>query len=388
MTPKLYHPATFILSASGSSVTFSAIFAGMLADAISCKVTQILDDEYTYTLEMLYPTSGRLSGNISCGMLIQAKPDKQHSAQYFEIYRIAIPIDGVMKIYAHHISYLLSSIPVPAFNRNIMATTALEKIQTTSSALVPHTFKLNRSGEVGSGKVMNLEFPCSVRAAIIGTDIGFAKLFNGEVEFDNFDVNVKERIGEDTSAVIRYGLNMTDFEQDENLTNVYTGIYPYAVQTTTNPSTGESVSNVVTPGYVIYESSDPAYKKVKVIDLTDRFYENGVSAEITVDAVLEAANEYIDENQWGVSNLNIKVSFVPLDQSGEYEYTGGTENVNLGDSLTVEYPAVGITASARCVKTVFDVFTERYDSIEVGKVKRTIVDTILDLKRDIESNRR
>ena len=33
--------------------------------------------------------------------------------------------------------------------------------------------------------------------------------------------------GQDNGVVIRYGKNLTDLEQDRNISNVATGIYPY-----------------------------------------------------------------------------------------------------------------------------------------------------------------
>ena len=388
MIPRLYKNNGFTTDSSGD-ILFVSPFVGMLSDALSCKVTQALDGEYTYTLEMTYPISGALIKNIACRMLIYAKPDSEHVAQYFEIYKITTPIDGVIKIYANHISYMLASIPVPAFPGEMSSSVSLNQIETSSSALVPHAFKLSVESGIGAGVGMNLQTPRSVRAALVGSEGSFIDTFSGEIEFDNFNVTIKKKLGKETSTKIKYGLNMTAFEQDENLTNVYTGIYPYAVNTITDPDTGATETSVVTiASKILYAEENPPYKKVKVVDLTDKFFENGITATITPATLLEAAQEYISENQWGVPSVNIKVSFVSLAQTEEYKSAVGVEEVLLGDTVTVEYPAVGITAKARCVKTVYDTLAERYDTIEVGRVKRTIVDTIREIKRDINKMRR
>lgn len=140
---------------------------------------------------------------------------------------------------------------------------------------------------------------------------------------------------------------------------------------------------------VIYASDEPPYKKIKVVDLTSEFTDAaGTMADVTPENLLEAAREYIAENQWGIPDINIKVSFVSLAQTEEYKGVIGIEDVCYGDTVTVEYPAVGITATARCVKTVYDCIGEKYESIEVGKVKKSIVDTIAKLKKDVNKTRR
>ena len=385
MIPRLYANNGFTKVDSGN-IIFSNPFVGMLSDAISCKITQTLDNEYTYTLEMEYPISGNLIKYISCRMLIYAKPDIKHSPQYFEIYKISTQINGVIKIYANHISYMLASIPVPAFVGEYSASFALTEIERTSKAIIPHGFNFSVESGIGAGLGMEMTTPRTVRDALLGPEESFTNSFGGEIEFDGLNVNIRSKLGEETSTIIRYGLNMTAFEQDENLMDVYTGIYPYAVETLDGDSTESNV--IVTKEKVIYANDDPPYKKVKVVNLTDRFYKDGVSADITPDTLLEAAREYIAENQWGIPFVNIKVSFVPLSQTEEYKGTVGSDEVNLGDTVTVEYPAVGITAKARCVKTVYDALAERYEVIEIGQVKRTIVDTILDIKRELRKSRR
>lgn len=390
MIPRLYKNGEWKSAESGA--VFEKTFVGMLHEAISCKVTKALDSEYTYTLEMLYPISGEFYPEIVCRTLIYAKPDTEHSAQLFEVYRITTPIEGAIKVYANHISYMLASIPTPPFLVPKGVAASLLTLQNSSKNLVLHGFQLavDPDSNIASSAVqMEMELPRSLRSALVGSEGSYIDTFGGELEFDGFNVTVKDRLGRDTLTKIRYGLNMTAFEHDENLTTVYTGIYPYAINTITDTETGETLSSVVTiPDKILYASDDPPCKRVKVIDLTSKFTENGITADITPANLLEAAQEYISENQWGVPSVNIKVSFVSLSQTEEYRDTVGIEEVSLGDTVTVDYPAVGITATARCVKTVYDSVAERYDSIEIGKVKRTIVDTIAQMRRDIKKLRR
>ncbi len=390
MMPKLYSPGTW-MTISGKT-DLSKTFIGVLSDAISCKVTRAMDSEYSYSLEMKYPVSGANFSGIQCRGIITAKPDRERDVQMFEIYRVTTPISGVVTVYAKHISYMLASIPVSAFDEPSNAADSLKKIELYSNQIIPHgfTFAIDSSSTIPSSTAeMKHEIPTSLRAVLVGSEGSFVDTFGGEIEFDNLNVTVYDQIGKRSITKIKYGINMTDFEHDENMTNVYTGLYPYASMIIVD-NDGSIITSVVTiPSKVIYASDDPDYKKVKVVDLTYKFTDaSGTTADITPTNLLEAAQEYISENQWGIPDVNIKVSFVSLAQTEEYKGVIGIEDICYGDTVTVEYPSVGITATARCVKTVYDCIGEKYESIEVGKVKKSIVDTIAKLRKDVNKTRR
>lgn len=390
MIPSLYSNGGFVLNPYGNGVELSSKYIGELYDVIDCKVTQTLGDEYTYSLEMTYPIAGEMYPYIACRMLIRAKPDITHSPQWFEIYRITTPIGGIVKIYANHISYMLASIPTPVFEET-SPFYSLASIFDITREIFPHAFTATidpASSINDSTAEMTIDTPRSARAALVGSEGSFIDTFGGELEFDNLTVTVRDRIGKEVDTVIRYGLNMTSFEQDETLTNVYTGIYPYATYSITDDS-GNTATDVVTiKSNILYASDDPPYKKVKVVDLTSKFSKNGITVKPTPATLLEAAREYIAENQWGIPSVNIKVSFVSLAQTEEYRDIAGIDEVSLGDTLKIVYPAIGVSASARCVKTVYDVLAERYDNIEIGKAKRSIVTTIAEMQREIRKLRR
>lgn len=390
MMPKLYSAGTWT-TISGETV-LSKTFIGVLSDAMSCKVTRAMDSEYTYSLEMRYPVGGANFSGIQCRGIITAKPDSERGVQMFEIYRITTPISGVVTVYAKHISYMLASIPAPVFTKPFSPLDSLKTLKTYSDTIIKHGFNFSiadNSSILDSTATMSHEVPTSLRAALLGSEGSFVDTFGGEIDFDNLNVTVYDQIGKKSVTKIKYGVNMTDFEHDENMTNVYTGLYPYASQIIVGDD-GSIITNIVTIlSHVIYASDDPLYKKVKIVDLTSKFTDaSGTTADITPANLLEAAQEYISENQWGIPDINIKVSFVSLAQTEEYKGVIGIEDVCYGDTVTVEYPSVGITASARCVKTVYDCIGGKYESIEVGKVKKSIVDTIAKLRRDVNKTRR
>ena len=77
---------------------------GTLIDATSCKVTEELSGEYE--LELTYPLTGELFGQLQPGRIIVAKPYRNAATvQPFEIYDESRAIGGQVVFHAQHISY-------------------------------------------------------------------------------------------------------------------------------------------------------------------------------------------------------------------------------------------------------------------------------------------
>ena len=69
-------------------------------------------------------------------------------------------------------------------------------------------------------------------------------------------------------------------------------------------------------------------------------------------------------------------SFVQLEQMSGYEDLSLLERCDLCDTVTVEYPALGVSAKAKIVTVVTDVLLERYNSMEIGSVRANVAQTI------------
>ena len=87
-----------------NAMDFSTYGIGVLADCISCEVTEERNGAYELVLQ--YPVTGGNYGELSSERIIKAKPNDTADDQAFRIYRITTPIDGVVTVYAQHISYL------------------------------------------------------------------------------------------------------------------------------------------------------------------------------------------------------------------------------------------------------------------------------------------
>ena len=66
-----------------------------------------------------------------------------------------------------------------------------------------------------------------MRAVIGGIDGNMLEAWGAEVEWDMYDVHILAERGEDRGKVVRYGKNITDITQEQNIEETVTGIYPY-----------------------------------------------------------------------------------------------------------------------------------------------------------------
>lgn len=340
MIPILYSPTTTSFTTGG---------IGKLIDAGSCVVTE--ERNGSYELEMTYPITGHLYDEIKQRSIIFAKPSPAQSEQPFRVYRITKPLNKVVTIYAAHISYDLSGIPVKNFtSQSVQA--ALTALTTSSVISNPFTFW---SDKTNSG-VMEIETPTPCRTILSN----ILDVYGGEYEFDKYTVKLHSLRGFDNGVSIKYGKNLTDLEQDENCSNVYTGVLPYW----TGNDTTVSGSVVNAPG--TYD-----FTRILPVDFTRDFEEQPSTTQLN-----NAATNYISANNIGIPEVNLTVSFVHLNQTEEYKNLGIFERVELGDSIKVEFAAMGVSSTARCVKTVYNTLLERYDNVELGEVKKGLADTI------------
>lgn len=335
---------------------------GSLADAISCTVTEERNGEYE--LEMTYPASGKLFSELTNGRLILAKPNDTSQTQPFRIYRISTPMSGKVTINAEHISYLLNGIPVAPFTATGMSA-ALNGLKNKS--LVNNPFTCWTDSANGSTK-FTVKVPKSFRACLGGTEGSILDTFSGsnppEFEFDRFAVKVHAQRGADRGVTIEYGKNLTDAKQENSIENTYTGVLAYWSNTD---------QSIVAKSDIQYASnhSNFANEKIFILDTSQDF-----PGEPTKTQLNTAAANYVKNNNVGTPKINLTVSFVDLWQSEEYKNTALLELVQLCDTVRVKFSFLGIDASAKVIKTVYNVLKERYDSIGLGESKSSFSDTI------------
>lgn len=335
---------------------------GWLKDCTKCTSTEELNG--IFECEFSYPITGNFYKEIVPDRIIKVKPNETATPQLFKIYRISKPINGIVKIYCQHISYDLNGNTVTPF------TLSTTNATTILNAILDHCYYAHRFTAVSYSNTrskFDLKIPVSARKCLGGMEGSVLDNFNGEFEFDNFTIKHYNSRGQDNGVTIQYGKNLTDITADTSIADVYTSVYPYA--------TDEDGDYYELPEKVIELPSKSKYAEPRMLplDLSDKF---DSETRITSELLRQYANTYISNNKIDEIKQNIKISFVQLWQSKEYETISLLERVKLGDIVTVKYPALGVSVKAKVIKTTYDVLNERYTEIELGQAKSNFANTL------------
>lgn len=346
---------------------FTSNGLGRLSDAISCKVIE--ERNSVYELEMQYHIDGIHYSDITKDRLILAKPFEGGMNQVFHIYKVGKPINGIVTVYAEHISYLLNRMGVKPFTAGSCAG-ALVEIEDNFVTSCPFTFWTDK--EVTAE--MKVVEPHTARELLGGMQGSILDTYGkGDYEFDNFVVKLHSSRGTDKGVSFHYGKNLTSLTNESDIQNAYTGIVPYWKDSEDNVELLDEL--------VVWSShkSDYFYPLIKIVDFSGEFDEKPTQTQLR-----SKANTYITQNSgWNPTN-NIKISFVALWQTEEYKNVANLERVQMGDTVTVIYDKLGVNVKMRVVKTDYNVLAERYNSIEVGDASTNLSKAVAETDKNLD----
>ena len=355
---------------------FTSNGLGALPDAASCTVTE--ERNGGYEVEMEYPLTGSHFRDIQKRRILYVKPNPYDDPQPFRIYSITKPINGIVTAHAAHLSYDTSGSIVKLFPADAgSASAAMSYLKNFSVPSTPFTFFTN----VGKSGTMSVPKPSSIRSLLGGSDGSILDTFGGEYLFDKWNISLLESRGSNRGVTIRYGKNMTDLEQEENDTDFYTGVYPFWYSESED---GGLVTLSANDG-IVNAPGNYDFVKIMPLDLSSEDFgkettdSEGYTTTIekpTEEELLAAAQKYIANNKIGIPKVSLDVSFVMLAQTEEYKDFARLETVKLCDTVTVEFEKLGVKTTAKCIKTVYNVLTDKYDSIELGEPKSSLAETV------------
>lgn len=343
-----------------SETAFSSNGLGRLRDCATCTVTE--ERNGIYECEFTYPVDGAHFDEILLGRIIAVEHDYSNDVQPFDITQISEPIDGLVTFHATHISYRLSKCVATASNVQTMASA----LSALSNAVPDHGFTFE-SDMSGSGYVSAFDgTPMTVKSLLGGVEGSLLDTFGGEYLFDKFSVQLKQQRGVARNLTVRYGLNMTDYNDDLDITETYNACIAYWKGQSNNTDVIVK-TDLVSSGLASYSGRTECI----ALDLTDKFESQPTVAQLTT-----AAQTYMSSNQTNMPSRTIKVSFINLRDTTEYAELLPLFDCNLCDSIKVVFPRYGLEGTFKIVKTVYDVLLERFDEMELGNLSLTLSEAL------------
>lgn len=356
MIPKLYESTEMEFVSNG---------LGSLPDAISCKVTE--ERNGCYELEMEYPVGGLHYDLIENNRIIYAKPNETSDPQPFDVKEITPSMNKMTAtIYAQHVRYRMNGIPVSPFSSQGI-NDALAGLKQNS--LIKHPFTFYTDIVNGSSK-FNVGLPETLGSLLGGKKGSILDTFSGsdgcEYEFDRFNVKLHAHRGTDSGVSIRYAKNLTGCKMESSIESVYTGVLAYWQKK------GEDKEELLS-GDIQYITNHTSYPReyIYMLDCSSDFEDAPTVEQLNAKALNYAVN-----NRIGEPSVSVDVSFIPLWGTEEYKAIAPLERVCLCDTVTVRFDLLGVNVKAIVNKTVYDVLSEKYESISIGSAKSKLGETI------------
>lgn len=328
---------------------------GALTDALACEVKE--ERNGSYELTMTYASEGIHASEIQPNRFILAKPNFTDDPQIFRIYKVGKKINGRFSIDAQHISYDLSGKTISSGTAGSCAAACL--------LLDAQAGNFNIETDINKAASFTITTPSSVRSWFGGKEGSLLDVYGGEWKYNNYTASLKSARGTDRGVTIRYGKNLTDLSQVLDMSNLCTGVVPYYLDAEGNKIVGTRVST----GLVLDVPRDLA------IDFSNEV--NTESATPIAAQLPVIAAGYIANNNLTTPSNSITLDFVQMKDL--------TERVDLCDTVHIYYEPLGITASAKCIATVWDVLEERYKKTTFGAARTNIADTIASNTKAVEN---
>ncbi len=358
MIPILYEAKTSDFTGNGT---------GFLRDATECTVKEVRNGTFELTLK--YPENGVYADKLTEDAIIKAKPNNKDNDQLFRIYKSGKTIAGVNTFYAEHISYELNSNPIcqPVIEgKNPQQ--AIEQV--LSQAAVPNNYMA--WSDIQTRNSTSVDDVVSVRKMLGGVEGSILDTWGGEYQFDNFTIKLWKSRGKDTGETIRYGKNLITAEQEKNIANTVTAIFPYA-RYKKDETSEEEILVKLSEGIIKTPNADRyARLKCEPVDFSDKFKDGVV---ITEDMLRKVATAYA---QSGIDepSISIKASFQDMNKIKGNENLATFNSIDLCDTVTVIIEKLGIDVKAKVVSYTYNVLKERAESVEIGETRTNLTKQI------------
>lgn len=383
------------------ATVFTGHGLGDLVDTISCVVKQTETNEFE--LELKYPMDGRLFKEIRPNRIIYAKVNNNKNTtfvlsgatlpyQAFRIYSCEKEFSGYITVKAQHVSYDLANVFIMPYDTSYDSYNYYGKPVDNTGGYVYNPARLidliydprflvsgTNPFEIRTidynyinNETFTIKEPRSVRSLLFDSQDSLIANFGGRCAYDNFKLRFYGYISPEIKATIEYGHDLIDVQQENNITEMITGIIPY--YTGKDPRYTDSDyhgPDSIIYGQPIYASGNFERQVVVPVDVTSKItdaglsnggyntvYDSATGKMIDVPNVDTFGQAWAQENELGVPEVNITLDYARINA-----------DIQLYDLVRVYFDKLGIDTTAIVSSTEYDVLTERCMTIELGKSK-------------------
>lgn len=329
---------------------------GRLRDCISCIVSEERNGIYECDFE--YPVDGANYDLIQVGRIIGVTHDDTGDIQPFDIVSFTKPIDGVVTFHCVHISYRQSYLTVTGSGINSLS--AAFTLFGNATPANPFTYSTDKTSTGYLGCADGI--PRTVRQMLGGIEGSVLDAYGGEYEWDRWNVILHSARGQMRDFTIRYGVNMLDYNEEYDSSDCYSTCIPFWTDGENKVIGDKQTATGITPS---------GREQCIPLDVSDKFESQPTKAQVnsTGLSVMNSQNPTVPAQ-------NIEVSFVRLQDMGEYAMYQTLLQCRLCDTINVIFPDFNSGGQFKIVKTEWNVLESKFESMELGSLSVSLSEAL------------
>ena len=374
MIPTLYSPIEREFTTNG---------LGKLSGAVECNVTK--ERNGIYDLTMKYAVNAPHSSEITEGCIIVAShggrkhtttaSDNYPDLQPFRIQNVKRESKYITVETRHDAMVQLAKLPVwPYPSGSITVEATMEHLSNLAQTWAENypASGLHFETDIEGTIIYDKKLPRFALAFLAGQEGSVVdKLGGGELAYDWYNVRLAKALGHDMHMRISYGKNISEITGETFIGECYTGAYIYyqgengiKYAKAYNFDMGESISRYM-PN--LYE-----------MDISSEFDSEPQTEEAFLNVANARAAAMEAKEPWTNIFNNISVSWYELSNMSEFSNLQNIQ-LELGDYVDVYYPPLGIDKKVEIVKTTWNVLKDRYETIELNELKKSIHGSLVEM---------
>lgn len=290
-------------------------------------------------------------------------PHKKNPDQLFRIVEVSDDETGVL-FTAYHLVWDLATGFLPHIN--IVAQTRLEAcryILDQAQNAQPHHFQIFEIDPRTEQKNLQV-VRYNPLVALMGSEDNTVlnRFGKTEFDFDNFNLYVYDRLGQDTGFLIKENKNLTSYTKELDYKPLATRIVP------------QGANELLLPEYYIdspkiNDYDTIFYKHVEFPEIGVNESE-GITREIALNQLREAAQKLFTESQIDQPSLSWTVVFEANLEDGLPDELKQLLKLDLGDSVIILKD--GIRLEARILEYTYDFISNSYQELTISHLSKSL----------------
>ncbi|WP_252220149.1 phage tail spike protein, partial [Clostridium sp. CMCC3678] len=338
-----------------------------------------------FNTNILYPVNDNkdISSMLVPGAIVKIPTWDKRENQLFVIRRSKPSLDNMnIDIFAQHILTTRLENNV-VLDTNIVGKIRKEAVaQVLNNTLNKHNFTTSNKDTNTITNNLRIVRYSALDALIGNKNNTIVNRYGGELEFNNFEVNIIDSIGEDKGINVTYTKNITGAIMTLENTDLITEIVPLGKDGLMLPEKSIKASN--------FNSHNPFTRIVEFsnIGVVEAETDSGgnitnsdeiITTEQAYKLLRQACLDKFNKEHVNQVSFNLDLDFVELTDCINFDdndYSNMDSRVAIGDIINVNIKPFGIVEKGRVYKIKRDAITGKLLGCEVGYKIRSLTDTI------------